>query len=130
MIELLIGLISGIISGTGMGGGTILILLLSIFMGLDQHVAQATNLVFFVPTAIAAIFISLKKKIIDLRAGVVVIIVGVVGATIGAIISSKMNVNLLKKFFGIFLLIIAIYEIYSWYKMYIKKKIRHTKVKK
>ncbi len=130
MIEVLIGLISGIISGTGMGGGTILILLLSIFMGLDQHVAQATNLVFFVPTAIAAIFISLKKKIIDLRAGVVVIIVGVVGATIGAIISSKMNVNLLKKFFGIFLLIIAIYEIYSWYKMYIKKKIRHTKVKK
>lgn len=130
MIEVLIGLISGIISGTGMGGGTILILLLSIFMGLDQHVAQATNLVFFVPTAIAAIFISLKKKIIDLRAGVVVIIVGVVGATIGAIISSKMNVNLLKKIFGIFLLIIAIYEIYSWYKMYIKKKIRHTKVKK
>ena len=130
MIEVLIGLISGIISGTGMGGGTILILLLSIFMGLDQHVAQATNLVFFVPTAIAAIFISLKKKIIDLRAGVVVIIVGVVGATIGAIIPSKMNVNLLKKFFGIFLLIIAIYEIYSWYKMYIKKKIRHTKVKK
>ena len=130
MIEVLIGLISGIISGTGMGGGTILILLLSIFMGLDQHVAQATNLVFFVPTAIAAIFISLKKKIIDLRAGVVVIIVGVVGATIGAIISSKMNVNLLKKFFVIFLLIIAIYEIYSWYKMYIKKKIRHTKVKK
>lgn len=130
MIEVLIGLISGIISGTGMGGGTILILLLSIFMGLDQHVAQATNLVFFVPTAIAAIFISLKKKIIDLRAGVVVIIVGVVGATIGAIISSKMNVNLLKKFFGIFLLIIAIYEIYSWYKMYIKKKIRHTKVEK
>ena len=130
MIEVLIGLISGIISGTGMGGGTILILLLSIFMGLDQHVAQATNLVFFVPTAIAAIFISLKKKIIDLRAGVVVIIVGVVGSTIGAIISSKMNVNLLKKFFGIFLLIIAIYEIYSWYKMYIKKKIRHTKVKK
>lgn len=130
MIEVLIGLISGIISGTGMGGGTILILLLSIFMGLDQHVAQATNLVFFVPTAIAAIFISLKKKIIDLRTGVVVIIVGVVGATIGAIISSKMNVNLLKKFFGIFLLIIAIYEIYSWYKMYIKKKIRHTKVKK
>ena len=58
MIEVLIGLISGIISGTGMGGGTILILLLSIFMGLDQHVAQATNLVFFVPTAIAAIFIS------------------------------------------------------------------------
>lgn len=122
MLEVLIGLISGIISGTGMGGGTILILLLSIIMGLDQHVSQATNLVFFVPTAIAAIFISLMKKNIDVKLGITIVIVGVVGATIGAIISSKMNVNLLRKIFGVFLLIIAIYEIYSWYKMYIKKK--------
>ena len=120
MLEVLIGFISGIISGTGMGGGTILILLLSIIMGLDQHVSQATNLVFFVPTAIAAIFISLRK--IDVKLGITIVIVGVVGATIGAIISSKMNVNLLRKIFGVFLLIIAIYEIYSWYKMYIKKK--------
>ena len=122
MLEVLIGLISGIISGTGIGGGTILILLLSIIMGLDQHVSQATNLVFFVPTAIAAIFISLMKKNIDVKLGITIVIVGVVGATIGAIISSKMNVNLLRKIFGVFLLIIAIYEIYSWYKMYIKKK--------
>ena len=121
MLEVLIGFISGIISGTGMGGGTILILLLSIIMGLDQHVSQATNLVFFVPTAIAAIFISLRKNI-DVKLGITIVIVGVVGATIGAIISSKMNVNLLRKIFGVFLLIIAIYEIYSWYKMYIKKK--------
>lgn len=69
MLEVLIGFISGIISGTGMGGGTILILLLSIIMGLDQHVSQATNLVFFVPTAIAAIFISLRKKNIDVKLG-------------------------------------------------------------
>ena len=122
MLEVLIGFISGIISGTGMGGGTILILLLSIIMGLDQHVSQATNLVFFVPNAIAAIFISLRKKNIDVKLGITIVIVGVVGATIGAIISSKMNVNLLRKIFGVFLLIIAIYEIYSWYKMYIKKK--------
>lgn len=122
MIEILIGLVSGIVSGTGMGGGTILILLLSIFMGLDQHVAQATNLVFFIPTAISAILISLKKKNIDVKLGVTIIIIGVIGAAIGAIISSKMEVSLLRKIFGTFLLIIAIYEIYSWYKMYIKKK--------
>ncbi len=122
MIEILIGLVSGIVSGTGMGGGTILILLLSIFMGLDQHVAQATNLVFFIPTAISAILISLKKKNIDVKLGITIIIIGVIGAAIGAIISSKMEVSLLRKIFGIFLLIIAIYEIYSWYKMYIKKK--------
>ena len=48
MLKILTGLISGIVSGTGMGGGTILILILSLFMGIDQHIAQATNLVFFV----------------------------------------------------------------------------------
>ena len=74
MIEILIGVVSGIVSGTGMGGGTILILLLSIFIGLDQHVAQATNLVFFIPTAIAAILLSLKNKKIDLKLGLNIII--------------------------------------------------------
>ena len=39
MLEFLTGTISGIVSGTGMGGGTILILILSVFMGIDQHVA-------------------------------------------------------------------------------------------
>ncbi len=122
MIEIIIGLCAGIVSGTGMGGGTILILLLSIFIGLDQHVAQATNLVFFIPTAIAAILLSLKNKKIDLKLGLNIIIFGVIGAVLGAIISSNMDVKILRKIFGIFLLIISIYEIYSWYKMYIKKK--------
>ena len=49
MIETIIGLISGIVSGTGMGGGTILIFLLSFLLGVEQHVAQATNLIFFIP---------------------------------------------------------------------------------
>ena len=50
MIEILIGVVSGIVSGTGMGGGTILIFLLTFLMGVEQHIAQATNLIFFVPT--------------------------------------------------------------------------------
>ena len=62
MLEILTGIISGTVSGTGMGGGTILILILSVFMGIDQHVAQATNLIFFVPTSIAAIYINIKQK--------------------------------------------------------------------
>ena len=48
MAETLIGIISGIVSGTGMGGGTILIFFLTFMLGIDQHVAQATNLIFFI----------------------------------------------------------------------------------
>ena len=47
MLEVLIGIISGTISGTGMGGGTILIFLLTVLCGIEQHIAQATNLIFF-----------------------------------------------------------------------------------
>ena len=129
MYELIIGFISGIVSGMGMGGGTILILLLSIFMNLDQHQAQAINLVFFIPTAISAIIIGIKNKNIQWKLAIPIVIAGIIGATISAKISTKMDVGLLRKLFGIFLLIIACYEIYSWYKMYIREKNRHTKNK-
>ena len=122
MWEIVTGLISGTVSGTGMGGGTILILVLSIFLVVEQHVAQATNLVFFVPTSISAIIVSIKSKLIEWKIGIPLAISGVVGAIIGANISSKMNVKVLKRCFGIFLAIIAIYEIYSIIKEYKKTK--------
>ena len=67
MIEILIGMISGIVSGTGMGGGTILIFLLTFMMGIEQHVAQATNLIFFIPTSIVAIIINIKNPLESTR---------------------------------------------------------------
>lgn len=118
MLEVLTGLISGIISGTGMGGGTILILVLSVFIGVEQHTAQATNLIFFVPTSIAAIIIAFKEKLIEWKTGRNIAIAGIIGAIIGSIIMSKLEVKLLRKCFAIFLAIIAIYEIYSLKKQY------------
>lgn len=110
-----------------MGGGTILILLLSIFLGLDQHIAQATNLVFFIPTAIGAIIVGIKNKNVQWKLALPIIIAGIVGAAISSNISTHISVHILRKLFGSFLLIIASYEIVSWYKMYIKEKNRHTK---
>ena len=110
----------------GMGGGTILILLLSIFLKLDQHVAQAINLIFFIPTAISAIIIGIKNRNVQWKIAIPIVIAGVIGAIISANISTHMNVRILRKLFGIFLLGIASYEIYSWYKMYIREKNRHT----
>ena len=122
MIEILTGFISGIVSGTGMGGGTILILCLSIFLGIDQKIAQATNLVFFVPTSIAAIYINIKEKKINLKGAKIIILFGIIGAIIGAIIANNMDTKLLKKSFGVFLAFIAIHEIYVIYKMYKNKR--------
>lgn len=127
MWEIVTGLISGTVSGTGMGGGTILILVLSIFLGVEQHTAQATNLVFFIPTSISAIIVSIKSKLIEWKTGITLAISGVVGAIIGANISAKMEVKSLKRYFGIFLAGIAIYEIYSIIKEYKKQKYTNNK---
>ncbi len=130
MIYILFGAISGIISSMGMGGGTILIYLLTAISGIEQHIAQGINLVFFVPTCIVSIIINLKNKNIQKNTAIIVIISGIIGATIGAKISLKMNVNELRKYFGVFLIGIAIYQIYLLIKSYIKFKKANNKNKK
>lgn len=125
MLEVLIGFIAGIVSGLGMGGGTVLILFLSLFLDVEQHIAQATNVIFFIPAAISAIAVGLKNKNINLKIGIPICLWGIVGAFIGAYISAKMDVNMLRKSFGIFLILIAIYQTYE----YIKEKKRHTSIK-
>lgn len=126
-MEVFIGFISGIVSGTGMGGGTILIFLLSYVMQVEQHVAQAANLIFFIPTSIVAIIVNLKNKNIDLKLGIIISIFGILGAIIGANISIHIDVVILKRCFGIFLAIIAIHEIYSIVKQYKKSKKENNK---
>lgn len=122
MLEVFIGAFSGIFSGIGMGGGTILIFLLTTFAGLEQHIAQATNLIYFVPTAISAVFVNYKNKNIDIKLAILISFWGIIGAIIGSIISVNTEVNTLKKFFGIFLIFIAIHEIITL----VKEKIKNS----
>ena len=122
MINILFAVLSGIISGIGMGGGTVLMFLLRTFSGVSQHMAQGANLIFFIPTCIVSIFINLKNKNIDIKTAVVVIISGIIGAVIGSKLSLIIDAKNLKKYFGIFLLLITIYEIYSLIKSNIKSK--------
>lgn len=121
MYKILIGFLSGIISGTGMGGGTVLIFLLTYGLGVEQRVSQAANLIFFIPTSIMAIIVNFKNKNVDISIAIAITLFGIFGAIIGAKISINVNVLILKKWFGIFLIFIAINEIYTIYKLYLKK---------
>lgn len=121
MTQIVIGIVAGIVSGTGMGGGTILIFLLTFMLGVEQHVAQATNLIFFIPTAIVAIIVNLKNKNIDIKLAILISVFGIIGAIIGANISVHIDVGVLRKCFGVFLAMITMNEIYSIVKLYIKQ---------
>ncbi len=125
-MEYIIGIIAGIIGGLGMGGGTILILLLTIFLNIEQNIAQGSNVIFFIPTAIAATLIFIKNKKINFKLAIPICIWGLVGAFIGASIASNIKVNILRDWFGIFLIIIAIGQSYSLYYKYRKEKNRNN----
>ena len=125
MLAIVFGIISGIVTGLGMGGGTILILLLSLFINMEQHIAQATNLIFFIPTSLSAILINLKQKNVDKKLAITISIYGIIGAVVGAKISENISSQNLRKYFAIFILIIAIHEVYKFYKEY--KTIRKNK---
>lgn len=118
MKEILIGTVAGTVAALGMGGGTVLILLLGIFSNMNQHLIQGTNLTFFIPTSITAIYMNIKNKTIDYKKSGIIIFSGIIGAYIGSKLSFKFESNSLKKYFGIFLLFIAFFEIYSLIKQY------------
>lgn len=118
MKEILIGIASGTVAALGMGGGTVLILLLGLFSNMNQHLIQGTNLIFFIPTSITAIYMNIKNKTIDYKKSGIIIFSGIVGAIIGSKLSFKFESDSLKKYFGIFLLFIAFFEIYSLIKQY------------
>ena len=122
MKEVIFGIVSGTVAALGMGGGTILIMLLNIFTQLNQHLIQGINLIFFIPTAIVAIYLNIKNKIVDYKISFIIIISGIIGAVVGANISFKINSQNLKKYFGYFLLLIAILETYQFFKKYNLRK--------
>lgn len=116
ILEVIAGLFSGVISGMGIGGGTILIPALTMFLNINQHTAQGVNLLFFIPTAIVALFIHKKNGNLQLKTAFPLILWGIIGALLGSFTAIKLNQNILKKMFGIFLFLMGGYEIYKGFK--------------
>ncbi|KXZ39406.1 hypothetical protein SAMN05661008_00408 [Alkalithermobacter thermoalcaliphilus JW-YL-7 = DSM 7308] len=106
-----IGLLSGIIGGMGIGGGTILIPALVFFSSIDQKIAQSVNLLSFIPMAIAALFFHIKNKTVEYKIVLPLVISGIIGAVLGSMLSASLNSEFLKKIFGIFLFFMGVFEI-------------------
>ena len=105
---ILAGLISGIIGGMGMGGGTLLIPILTIFFAVDQHLAQALNLLVFIPTAVISVIIHAKNKMLDYKSFFYIIIPAIISSVLLSILSNNIKSEVLKIIFGIFLIILGV----------------------
>ncbi len=108
---ILTGFLAGIISGMGIGGGTILIPALTIFMSIEQKTAQAINLIYFIPTGISAVITHTKEGNIDKKIIKPLIIWGIAGAIGGALVMNIVSREVLRKAFGLFLFALGTMEI-------------------
>ena len=106
----LAGIVSGVIGGMGMGGGTLLIPILTIFLGFAQKNAQGINLIAFIPMSLVALVIHMKNKLVDFRVGIPIICSGLLFSVGGSYLASLLNNDILKKIFAVFLLLVGVYQ--------------------
>ena len=105
----LIGILAGVLSGlVGVGGGVVMVPLLVLFLGFNQHQAQGTSLaVLVVPVTAVAVYTYHKEGYIDWRYVGIIAAFFVVGGYFGSKIAVSVDQKMLKKIFGIILLFIA-----------------------
>lgn len=111
IFALVIGLLTGILSGFGIGGGTILMIYLTAFAAFPQKIAQSINLLYFIPTAAAALILHSKHHQLKWNAVLPAALCGCATAAGFSFLAIGMNLTLLRRLFGVFLLFTGISEL-------------------
>ena len=111
-VSAVIGAVLGFLSGLGVGGGSLLILWLTLVLGLEQSQARSINLLFFFFCAIPACLIRSRRTQIPWRTLLPAMVSGCLCAWIVSLISGNWDLSLLKKGFGILLLVTGLRELF------------------
>ncbi len=115
-LYILFGFLAGIFGGLGMGGGTLLIPLLTIFLSLDQKLCQGINLVSFLVMALFSLIIHFKNGYISMKGTSYIILSGIVFSVLGALLAGYLPSKILRIAFGVFLCLLSIYQIIKAFK--------------
>ena len=110
-VVLVVSTVLGFLAGIGVGGGSLLILWLTLVLGMEYPQARLINLLFFLPSAVITSIFRWKQGKLDLKTVLPAIIAGCIAAGICAFISSSLDVELLKKLFGGMLIITGVREL-------------------
>lgn len=112
LIALLAGTVTGVISAFGVGGGTMLVLYLTFFTPLSQVAAQGINLLYFLPVSASSLPTHFKNGFLDKAAALPAIASGLVTTALAAWFATGLDVELLRKCFGGYLLVIGLWELF------------------
>ena len=106
------GFLSGIVGAMGLGGGSFLLLYLTLIMSVPQIKSQGINLLFFIPCAIVSIFLHNRNNLICWSIVFPVALGGILGIFCGLWLLSVINPNILSKIFGVFLILFGVAELF------------------
>ena len=113
LLPFAVGAATGVLSGFGVGGGTLLLVYMTAFAGLDQHLAQGVNLLYFLPAGLMALPAHLKNGYVEKAALLPAIGAGLLCAALAAWIATGLDVALLRRLFGGFLTVIGLTELFG-----------------
>lgn len=103
-----LGLVAGIVAAAlGLGGGIVFVPVLVVVFSFDQHIAQGTSLAVIFPTAIMATLAHSRMGNVQWHLAIPVGLAGIVGAVLGARVALRLDADLLRRLFGIFLIVLA-----------------------
>lgn len=109
---LLVGTALGFLSGIGVGGGSLLMLWLTLVQAIPHSIARTINMIVFIPTAIIASLFRWKQGNLNLNKLYPAIIGGCISAAVFSMISKQINIEIIKKLFGFLLLLTGIRELF------------------
>lgn len=107
----IVGLVLGFLAGLGIGGGSLLMLWLTLIVGMDPARARCINLMFFIPCAICSSLFRLKQGVLPLKKIWLPIVLGCVLAAATSLLRPQLDTTLLKKLFGALLIFTGIKEV-------------------
>lgn len=111
LLSIAAGLACGVLSGFGIGGGSLLMVWLTAVLSLEQRAAQSINLLYFLPCALCALIFHVKNRQVILRAVIPAALSGALCAIGGALLAQQLSPDLLRRLFGGFLVLVAASEI-------------------
>lgn len=111
-VSILTGIMLGFLAGLGVGGGSLLILWLTLVLNMDTDISRMINLMFFVTAAGSVSIIRWKKGVIDIKEILPAIIAGSIMAAMFSFFRNTVDQNAIRKLFGALLLITGFRELF------------------
>lgn len=111
MLNIIVGAGLGLLSGLGVGGGSLLLLWLTMVVGVPQEEARVMNLMFFLPCALVATLFRWKSARPDFKIMGVAVTAALAGAVLGNVLGPGLDREMLKKAFGVIFVISGIREL-------------------